>query len=412
MEETNTTSQGDVKKIKIHILDKDTFVKFIKRHWVVLALIFIIILGIQVRMIDYRWPYLRNIDSYDFARLIDQTVQNNGVYPNFDMLKLAPDGIKTSPTNFYIYVGAYSYMFFHMLMSGLQLFQFLLWFPAVLAALMAIPMYFIGKALYDKRAGIIAALFIVFDTSIMTRTLGGDPDSDAIVMLMPLIVMALFLVTYKMTEKKGSIKKIVLMSVITGISLILWQLTWGGYWFVISLITFFVLLKLLADLIRIKNIKRLIIEKKLLIILYLIVILIFIGYNVAQTHDLNIVFVSITGPLGFQEIKAETGTFPNVYVSVAELQNPSDARDIINRTGMPFFIMVFSLIYLIYSYIKKRQHLDTLILLAIWFVGPFLATLVAIRFTTLFSAPIAIGSGIFFTKLIRLVTGEDKSLED
>jgi hypothetical protein len=34
---------------------------------------------------------------------------------------------------------------------------------ALMAALMAIPMYYIGKILYDRRAGVLAAFFIVFD---------------------------------------------------------------------------------------------------------------------------------------------------------------------------------------------------------------------------------------------------------
>ena len=51
-------------------------------------------------------------------------------------------------------------------------------------------------------------------------------------------------------------------------------------------------------------------------------------------------------------------------------------------------------------------------LLLVWFLGPFLATIVAIRFSTLFSAPLAIGSAIFLAKLIRMGTGEDKSWSD
>ena len=74
--------------------------------------------------------------------------------------------------------------------------------------------------------------------------------------------------------------------------------------------------------------------------------------------------------------------------------------------------MIYTLIYLLYSYYKKRHHVDTVLLLLVWFLGPFTATIVAIRFSTLFSAPLAIGSAILLSKLVRMGTGEDKSWSD
>jgi len=49
------------------------------------------------------------------------------------------------------------------------------------------------------------------------------------------------------------------------------------------------------------------------------------------------------------------------------------------------------------------KHLDTLIILLIWFIGPFYATLTAVRFSILFSAPIAIGSAIILSKILSIV---------
>jgi asparagine N-glycosylation enzyme membrane subunit Stt3 len=135
-------------------------------------------------------------------------------------------------------------------------------------------------------------------------------------------------------------------------------------------------------------------------------------------------FQNFLGPFKFQQLKSEEGIeFPNVYVSVAELQG-GDIRGVIQRTSAinfesapllilvsPFFLMIYALIYLTYSFYRKRQHLDTLILLLVWFVGPFMATVVAIRFSTLFSAPIAIGSAIILAKIINMVANKEK-LED
>lgn len=389
---------------------KDKIVKFFLRYWAAFALILIVIFATQIRLIDYRWPYLRNIDSYDFSRQMEETVES-GVIPPLDKYKLAPDGLGRGTLNSYIYVGAYSYLFFRLFMPGLQLYDYLVWFPALLAALMAIPMYFIGKVLYDKKAGLIAAAFVAFDTSIMTRTLGGDPDSDGITLLIPLIIIALFLYTYKFSLNKKFDKKLLLFAIITGVVSGLWRFVWGGFWFVIWLITGFILMKLIFDFVGARNIRQTISNMKHTISAYLIIMLVFFLIT-APVIGLGIVEATVRGPIEFPTIKSESGSFPNVYVSVAELQNPGDAREVIARVGLPFFILVFSLFYLVYSYVRKRQHLDTMILLGIWFLGPFFATLVAVRFSILFAAPIAIGSGILFSKLVRLTTGEDRSVED
>ncbi len=65
--------------------------------------------------------------------------------------------------------------------------------------------------------------------------------------------------------------------------------------------------------------------------------------------------------------------------------------------------MVYALIYLLYSYFKTKMHMDTVLLLIIWFVGPFLATILAVRFSILFSAPMAIGSGIILSKILNML---------
>src|SRR3989338_4117994 len=156
----------------------------ITNRWVVIVIILMMLLSMYVRLIDYRWTYLRNIDSYVFYRWMDETVQNNGVLPVLDTYERAPVGFYRPPEWIYpyFYIGAYSYMLANTF-SPMQLWEFLIYFPPFLATLAVIPLYFIGKMLYDKKAGVLAAFIYVFDISNLSRSLGGDPDSDAIVIL-------------------------------------------------------------------------------------------------------------------------------------------------------------------------------------------------------------------------------------
>ncbi|MFH0832270.1 MAG: STT3 domain-containing protein [Candidatus Aenigmatarchaeota archaeon] len=393
---------------------------FLVRYWAIIIVVLIIFLGMYVRTIDYRWPYLRNIDSYAFMKQMNMIIDNNGLMPNYDYLDQAPYGHPV-PTNypfFYQYLGAWGYMLFKSFMPNLELWQYLIYLPALLASLMAIPMYFIGKILYDKRAGIIAAFFIVFDVAVMSRTLGGDPDSDAFTLLLPLIVIALFLITYKYIDlKKVLDKKAVMYSVLTGIFLGIWAYSWAGWWYVVWLITGFLVLKLITNYLQSR--KEFIHNSKCILLMFVIMAITYFCMTVPILGVSHIVS-TVQGPFTFGDIKSEAGEFPNVYVSVAEMQESGDIRNIIQRTSAiggiaiiisPFFLMLYCLIYLFYSYYRKKQHLDTIILLSIWFIGPLLATIIAVRFSILFSAPMAIGSAILLSKLLRVIT-ENEKLED
>jgi len=396
---------------------------FIYKYWTAIAIIIIISLGFYVRVADYPFPYLRNIDSYTSYRWMDEIVKNNGVLPRQDTLVLSPVGAERELQIYpYPYLGALSYMFIHNFIPNLELWQYLIYFPAFLAALATIPMYFIGKILYDKKAGVLAAFFIVFDISNMSRSLGGDPDTDAIVILFPLIIMALFLFTYKFINATKTInKKMLLYSVIIGIALGLWAHTWAGYWYVTQIITGFLVLKIMIDFIITRKIRQVWDNSKHILLSFVIFMLVLIIMVVPFFGWVKITS-TVTGPLEFQSIKSEEGiSFPNVYVSVAELQESGGFASIIQRTSAvggiailvsPFFLMVYAILYLIYSFYKTQKHMDTIVLLLIWFIGPLLATMIAIRFSMLFSAPMAIGSGIILSKLLRMLTREDNKIEE
>lgn len=401
-------------------------VSSIRRHWAVIVLILLILLAFYVRLLDYRWPYLRNIDSYVFYRQMDEIVQQ-GHMNKFDDLIRVPEGeLRETQIYPYPYMGAYLFLFVRLFFPSMVLWQYLIYLPAFLAALMVIPMYFIGKTLYDKKAGVLAAAFVVFDISIMSRTLGGDPDTDAITLLVPLIVIALFLFTFKLLKDKEKVgKKELAYIIITGIALGIWSHTWIGYWYIVWIITGFIFLHIIRYYLSTRKLRETWKTTKNYIYMYIILIIILFIF-LTPTYGFHRFVYTFTGPIEFQSIKNEEGNqFPNVGVSVAELQSAGDIKSVIKRTSAvdldsnpyailisPFFLLVYCLVYLTYSFAKKRQHFDTLVLLLIWFIGPITATVIAVRFSILFSAPIAIGSAIFISKIWRMASGEDKKFED
>lgn len=396
---------------------------FSKKHWAIIAILIIVLLGFYVRILNYNWEYLRNIDSYSFYRQIDEITQNNGILPEYDTLVLSPD-INHRPWQIlpYQYIAAWSYMMFRVFLPNLQLWQYLIYLPAMLAALAAIPMYFIGKTLFDKKVGVLAAFFIVFDISNISRSLGGDPDSDAIIILVPLIVFAVFLYTYKyLNEKNKFDKKSLLLTAIGGIILSLWAFIWAGYWYVVWIISGLLILKFIISIIKNKNLRDAWQTVKYSAISFAVMLCI-VAIISFPFYGTSIIENGVRGPFEFGSIKSEENIkFPNVYVSVAELQESEGIKQIIQRTSVinfdqnpaaifisPFFLMLYALIYLMYSYYKKGSHMDTFILLIIWFIGPLIATMVAVRFSILFSAPMAIGSAIILSKAWNMITKGEK----
>jgi len=394
--------------MEIRLFDmKINFFDIGRKYWTIIAIISIVALGVYVRTYDYHYPYLRNIDSYAFTRQITD-ISEHGTLNTYDNLSLAPGGeSRPISADLYVFIMAYAYNFVRFFFGGYTLFQFLIWAPALMTSLMAVPMYFIGRLLYDKRAGVLAAFFVVFDLSIMSRTLGGDPDNDASVLLFPLIAIALFLLAYKYTNQKGFDKKGVLHTIIAGIGMGAWGYVWSGFWFVIWLIAGFVTVKIILNIAKSRKLSS-VKELKRPIILFVAVMLIFFVVTV-PIFGTGIITSTVQGPFSFSDIKGEENRpFPNVYVSVAELQSGGTINDILQRTNI--FLMAFMLASLVYlavsTVIKKKDHIDTLILLAIWFIGPVIATTIGVRFSILFAAPVALGAGIMISKLFRIINGE------
>ncbi|MBI2971127.1 MAG: hypothetical protein HYY37_01765 [Candidatus Aenigmarchaeota archaeon] len=403
--------------------------KSLERYWTVVAILFIMSLSVHVRILDYNWPYLRNIDSYAFYRDMELIIQYGDkpaseplFVPSYNGGDGAGDLKFVGLSGLYLYqrLGAYSYLAARQFIPSLELWRYLIYFPALLVSLAAIPMYYIGKLLYDRKAGVLAAFFILFDISIVSRSLGGDPDSDAIVIIVPLVVLTLYLITYRHFEKiKGIDKMGILYGVLVAASLVVWHQVWGGYWYSIWLITGFLLGKLAIDAVQAKNGKQSFMS---MVHQFQALAIILAAFFVLDYHFVGIgaITTTVTGPFEYQAIKSEEGKeFPNVYVSVAELQESGSIKDIVQRTSplsgaplllSPYMLTFYALIYLSYACLKQRKHLETFIILFLWFVGPLLATLVAVRFTILFAAPMALGSGILLSKALRMTLGQDKTL--
>ena len=418
-ESTNANVSKSSEEISI---DVDRVIPFLKKYGPVIALIVIFSFSYWTRVTGFfnpntgeeRWPYLRNIDSYWYKQLIDLTIENGGVTPGEGRrIAYNNDLDNHSP---YVHMSAWAYMAVGSNL-GLELWEFLIYWPAFLAALTVVPLYFIGKYLYDKKAGVLAALFVGISPILISRTLGGDPDTTSINLLLAMVSFAVFVFAYK--KFKTTSKKSILGFGLVGAALGIFGLNWPPYWYAFWVMLGTVVLKIIIDTVVrkaknkdlsviLKEVKFYALHFVVLIAVIAIITVPFVGLD--RTTGLVSNPLSKVGIIG-KGIKGESGMFPNVYVSVAELQAGGQLSRVINRSGgVMFWLGMLSILYLIPVYFLKEKHLDTALFILIWVGGLTFATVVAIRFASILTPALVVGSSIILSKLINWGIGNHKKL--
>ena len=397
---------------ELEIEIKLDFLRKIKKHWTFLALIIIFLLSFSIRLSNFHWPYLLNIDSYFHYRYMKYiaegrtealTIERNGELIQtsdlkYDPLMTAPNGKLFNP-NPYHYIGAYSYLFVKLFFPYLELWRFLIYFPVFITSLMVIPAYILGKTIYDKKAGVLAAFLILFNPAIMSRTVGGDPDNDCWVLLLPLTVLALYFLAYKNTDGNLRNKKAIIYSFLAGLFFTIFAYSWVSWYIFYLILGFCVVVSILGYITKKIDIEKIKHIWLTFVIFFLTFVL--ISFSISGTSK---IYTNLIGPFQSLKLKSEVGQFPNVYVSVAEMMSGGSLKTVAQRTGtLLFFLGFLSLIYLSYSYLMNRKHLEALVLLGLWIIAPLYASLVAIRFTILLALPLSLATAILLSRLWGLV---------
>ena len=129
------------------------------------------------------------------------------------------------------------------------------YYPAVLGALTVIPVYFIGKELFNRWVGVIAAgLVAIMPSEFLSRSLLGYTDHHVGEVLFTCLAVLFLILAVKAARNKQLIfehvrrrdwavlRRPLIYSLIAGIFLGIYMLTWvGGLFFVLLLFIYFVI---------------------------------------------------------------------------------------------------------------------------------------------------------------------------
>ena len=204
------------------------------------------------------WVKFSSVDAYFHMRLVDSLVHNFPNLINFDPYLLYPSGMNLGNIQFFDWLLAGIIWVFGLGSPTQHTIDIIsVYFPTVLAALTVIPVYFIGKELFGRGAGVIAAgLIATLPGEYLGRSILGFTDHHVAETLFTTITMMFLIMAVKRAQESGLkpehvwnrdwkiIRKPVIYSLLTGLFLGIYLITWIGGLLFVFIITVYIFAQL------------------------------------------------------------------------------------------------------------------------------------------------------------------------
>ncbi len=201
--------------------------------------------------------------------------------------------------------------------------------PTVLGALVVIPVYFIGKELFNRWVGIIAAtLLVALPSEFLSRSLLGFTDHHIAEVLFSATTILFVIMAVKRAKEKeisfshltnwAVIKKTLIYSLLAGIFLSFYLLTWAGAPMLVFIIFVYLVIQFIVDHLRGNSTDYLCIIGILTFAVAAIIAIPFLPQTNVGTICQAALIVAIITPLGLSGIsRFMAGRWKAVYYPVA-----------------------------------------------------------------------------------------------
>ena len=212
------------------------------------------------------WIKFTGVDAYFFMRIVDNLVHNFPHLMTFDPYNIYPGGSGISNLQFWPYlISGVTWLFGFGSPSQHTVDVVGVYFPAVLGALTTIPVYFIGKTLFNRWAGVIAAgLVAILPCEFLGRSILGFTDYHVAEVLFTTVTMLFLILAVKagrdneMTFDRlwhrqwATAAKPFIYSILAGIFLGIYFLTWPGALLFVFIIFAYFVIQFIIDHLRCK----------------------------------------------------------------------------------------------------------------------------------------------------------------
>ncbi|MBM3157362.1 MAG: oligosaccharyl transferase, archaeosortase A system-associated [Chloroflexi bacterium] len=205
----------------------------------------------------------------------------------FDPYFIYPGGFTIgSPPFFYLILGFFSWLFGAGSPSLKVIETVGAYVPAIMGALVTVPVYFIGKELFNRKAGLLAAALIaILPGQFLWRTMLGFPDYHVAETLFTVVTMLFLILALKSARQNGIsfrsvwvrdwkiLKRPLIYTLSAGVALALYLLSWTGGGLFIFIIFVFALIQFVMDHLRGKSTEYLCVVSVFTFIIALLLIL-------------------------------------------------------------------------------------------------------------------------------------------
>lgn len=295
-------------------------------------------------------PYFSEMDSYYNYRMTQDYIDNghlgdvivNGT--QWDLHSYYPPGRSAEYPPLLIYLTTLVYKFIN-IFSNVSLITVAFWMAPFVASLCVIPAYLFIRRITNDFGGITAGILVGLAPFYFSHTFAGFFDTDMLNMLFPILIVWFFIESIR----ANSIKNRSIFAILAVISMFLFSLAWEGWWYIFYIVIGVAVIYLLVSnyLLGMKTINPLkkysskvewFINQKVLfsVIVFAILSSFLMIINLGPSGFMNALF----SPIGVSQLQASVlGTaYPNVYVSVSELQIPTFDSILSGMGGWPALI--------------------------------------------------------------------------
>jgi dolichyl-diphosphooligosaccharide--protein glycosyltransferase len=408
------------------------------------------------------WIKFTGVDAYYFMRIVDNLVHNFPHLITFDPYSIYPGGSGISNLQFWPYlISGVAWLFGFGSPSQHTVDVVGVYFPAVLGALTTIPVYFIGKTLFNRWAGVLAAgLIAVLPGEFLGRSALGFTDYHVAEVLFTTVAMLFLILAVKAGRDKqltfgslwqrqwSTVTKPFIYSLLAGVFLGIYFLTWPGALLFVFIIFIYLVIQFIIDHLKSRSTEYLCFVSTIVFIVTFLMLLPFSPDRmVLASFAIAIIIPIVMGVLSY--FMARRNIKPIIYPAaiiglgvvslvVFHIVTPSLYNVTIGRLGIftwpigttilemqpllfpngifslavawgnfttSFFLCFISLGILVYSVIKRGETDKTL--LVVWSLIMLAATLAMRRFAYYFVVNVALLSG-YLSWLILQLTGFKK----
>ena len=255
--------------------------------------------------------WFRETDAYYYMRNIETLVHNFPHYNSFDPYMLFPGGSGALARPFFAWLVAGIILLVKGAASTLHSMEVVAaYMPAILGTLTLIPVYFIGKELFNRWAGLIsAALVIILPGEFLHRSLLGFTDHHIAEVLFSTVCMLFLIMAIKRAREREisfrhvlsrdwpAITKPLIYTLLAGIFLGIYLLSWSGGLMFIFIIFIYLVIQFIVDHLRRKSSDYLCIVGTPLFIIALLMLLPLLAKGSLDTISRVSLLIAILAPI-------------------------------------------------------------------------------------------------------------------